>query len=270
MVVGDDVGGFTFCFDFLHACGPRFEFFFGVEIVVALVGGNCGIFGEPGVIAAAMKADVADRRGDESGWFERAADDGLIDVAETDAALGEKVVEGFIVPGGVTDFNDERIVLELREQFAETGEVFLVVVKGKRELEEDSAEFLLLAEDVEAGADGFFVGKVGTDFMGEALPEFCGKEKARIGGDLFDPETAMIGIQRVVEGGVDFNGVEKFSDVAGLGEAARFALGIENTFPVGVGPAGGAEAERGSWRSGHAESIAMRGDAFAGIKEKVN
>jgi len=50
-------------------------------------------------------------------------------------------------------------------------------VKGKRELEENRAEFAGLAEDVEAGADAALVLGCGGWLVGEALPEFCGEKE---------------------------------------------------------------------------------------------
>ncbi len=117
MIVGDDerfAGGFGDVFD---AFGPGFEFGFGVEIVVAFGGRGGGIVGEPGVVAATVKADVADGRGDTFAGLDGAADNGLIDIAEADAALVEKFVEFFFGPGGVADFDDQREGLELVEEF---------------------------------------------------------------------------------------------------------------------------------------------------------
>jgi len=61
---------------------PGIEFVCRVKIVVALVGGRSGIVSEPGVIAAAVKADIADGRSAFRGGFQGTADDGLVDVAE--------------------------------------------------------------------------------------------------------------------------------------------------------------------------------------------
>jgi hypothetical protein len=63
VIVGDDEGVRRMFGDFADARDPRSEFFGGVEIVVALMGGDGGVVGEPGVVAAAMKTDVADGRG---------------------------------------------------------------------------------------------------------------------------------------------------------------------------------------------------------------
>ena len=106
-------GGFGDVFD---ALGPGFELCFGIEIVVAFGRWGIGIVAEPGVVTAAVEADVADGRSDALAGFEGAADDRLIDIAEADAALMEQIVEFFFGPGGVADFDDQRVIVELVEQ----------------------------------------------------------------------------------------------------------------------------------------------------------
>ncbi len=103
-IVGDDESGFTFFFNTLDTFGPRFEFFFGIEIILAFVGRNLGIVSKPGVIAAAMEADVADSRSDAVSGLERTANNGLIDIAKADAALCEQIKKRLVVPGGMADF----------------------------------------------------------------------------------------------------------------------------------------------------------------------
>src|ERR1700721_4604650 len=63
MIVGDDESFAGRLGNVLDALGPRFEFRFGVEVVVAFGGRGGGIVGGPGVVAAAVKANVADRGG---------------------------------------------------------------------------------------------------------------------------------------------------------------------------------------------------------------
>ncbi len=116
VIVGDDVGFARAGRDFGDAVAPGSQLLRGVEVVVAFVLRKVGIVAEPSVIAAAVEANVGDRRGDERGRLERPADDRLIDVAESGVVLAEKIEEGGVAPGGVSDFDRERIVGKAREQ----------------------------------------------------------------------------------------------------------------------------------------------------------
>ena len=62
VIVGDDKSRAGTCRDFANAHDPGIQLFGGVKIVVAFVCGNARVVGEPGVIAAAVQADVADGR----------------------------------------------------------------------------------------------------------------------------------------------------------------------------------------------------------------
>ena len=83
VVVGDDEDFAGAVGNFCDAFSPRRKFFGGVQIVVALMGRNGGIVGEPGVVAAAVKAHVADGGSGFGARLERPADDGLVNVAES-------------------------------------------------------------------------------------------------------------------------------------------------------------------------------------------
>src|SRR5229473_6120878 len=72
--------------DFADARNPRSKFFSGVKIVVALMSGNRCVVAEPGIVAPSMKPHVRDSRGGLRGGPQGSADNGLIDVAETDPA----------------------------------------------------------------------------------------------------------------------------------------------------------------------------------------
>src|SRR5580700_6017300 len=89
-------------------------------------------------------------------------------------------------------------------------------VKGKRELEEDRAELARLAENVEAGADVALVFDGGRGLMGEALPEFGGEEERGIRRYAFDPGGGVIWADRLIEGSIDFDGVEKLGEESGF------------------------------------------------------
>ena len=248
MIVGDDesvVGLFGY---FADARDPGSELFGGVKIVVALVGGDRSMVGEPGVVAAAVKPDVADGRSGLGGGRERAADNGLIDVAEAGVVLSKKFKSFERVPGGVANFDDERIVGEAFKSGDKGGFGFFRTMERERELEEDSAEFIRSAQNVEASADSSFVFRGGDraecrGIVSESLPEFGGEEKAGIGGDTVKPLRGVIGTQGLVERSVDLDGVEKFSEKGGFVKTFGAASRIDKTSPVRIRPAGGADAK---------------------------
>src|SRR5579864_2086489 len=92
------------------------------------------------------------------------------------------------------------------------GRGFWRFVKGKRELEEHRAELTCFAENVEAGADVALVFGSGGGFVCEALPEFGGKEERGIRGNAFDPGVGVVRADGLIEGSVDFDGVEKLGE----------------------------------------------------------
>ena len=131
------------------------------------------IVAEPGVIAAAVQADVADAGGGALGGLHGAADDRLIDVAEADAALVQHGVEFFVVPGGVANFHHQRIIGELFEKLFQVGHGFGRVVKGKRKLQQNRAQFFCGNERSESLADGF------SSLLDAAVaPGTCGPDRA--------------------------------------------------------------------------------------------
>src|SRR5438445_3941547 len=90
MIVGDDkcfAGPFR---NFADARNPRRELFRGVKIVVALMRGDGFVVSEPGVIPAAVQPHVAYGRRSLRGWAERSPNDGLINVAKTDAMIPQE------------------------------------------------------------------------------------------------------------------------------------------------------------------------------------
>src|SRR6266478_5160951 len=259
VIVGDNKDVARFFGDALDAMRPGSELPRGVKIVVALVLGNFRVVAEPSIVTAAMQADVAEGRSGFVIRLERAPDDGLIDAAECGAMFAEKG-EGFrIVPGGVADFDGQRVVGKTREK---RGEIFRRIwraVKSERELQQHSAELAGLVEYVEAGANGAFF--VGADLRGggiakigvvrKFLPQLGGEHEARIGGDAFQPLFGMLWVQRLVEGSVDFDGVEELRKIGSFVKALGPWRRVNIAGPIGVGPAGGADAKvcHGSWES---------------------
>jgi len=239
VIVGDDESFPGGVGDVADASGPGVEFLAGVEIVVALGRRRIGIVAEPGVVAAAVQANVADRRRDAFAGPDGVADDGLIDIAESDAALVQKVVKGFPGPRGVTDLDDEAVVFEIVEDLSEAREVFGRLMKRKRELQEESAEAVRFVKDVETFADGFDVAGRGAAFVGELLPELGGEKESGIRGDALEPLCGERRLERMVEGRVDLDGVEELREVRRFVKAGRAVWRVHDAVPVRVRPAGG-------------------------------
>src|ERR1700733_12118430 len=94
------------------AIRPGRELLILIKVVVTFFGRYERIIGEPRVIAASVKADVADsRRGALSG-FHRAANHRLINVAEAHAPGVKHREKFFVIPGAVPDFDHERVIAE--------------------------------------------------------------------------------------------------------------------------------------------------------------
>ena len=110
VVVGDDVYVTGVLLNFLDASDPGLEFLGRIKVVVAFVGRELGIVAEPGVVAAAVKSHVADRRSALRGWRDGIADDRLIDVAEAGVVLAQEIEAVLSLPGRVAEFDDEGIV----------------------------------------------------------------------------------------------------------------------------------------------------------------
>jgi hypothetical protein len=79
--------------------------------------------------------------------------------------------------------------------------------------------------------------------MSEALPKIGGEDEAGICDDAIEPLRGVIGTQWLVEGSVDFDGVEEFGKVGSFVEIFRAAGWIEVASPIGIGPAGGTDAD---------------------------
>src|SRR6266566_2784305 len=123
--------------DFADARDPGSQLFGGVKIVVTLVSGNRRVISEPGVVAAAVKPHVPDGRGGLSGGRNRSPDDGLVDVAKTDAAGMQQIPRFRRIPRSVANFDDQRIVGEAPENRREIRHGLPSAMKRKRELQQN-------------------------------------------------------------------------------------------------------------------------------------
>src|SRR6202040_592920 len=112
VIVGDDerLAG-PFC-DFADSRSPRRKLLGRVKIVVTLMRGDRCVVAEPSVVAPAVKPDVPDGRGGLRRGRKRTPDDGLVDVAETDAAVAQEIQRFSGIPRSVANFDDQGIVSE--------------------------------------------------------------------------------------------------------------------------------------------------------------
>src|SRR5882762_8759249 len=245
VIVGDYESVVRMFRDRADAGDPGSELFGGVEIVVAFVGGDGGVVRKPGIVATAVETDVADTRSGLGRGRKRAADDGLIDVAEPCVVFPQQRPSFLRAPRCVANFDDQRIVGKAFEQRREIGKGLLGLVKRKRELQEDGAEFAGSMENVKAGTDGALVrkGGAGNGVVSESLPEFGGEKEAWICEYTIDPLRGVVGAQGLVERGVDFDGVEKFGEVGGFVEGPGTGRGIDIAGPIGIGPACGTDVD---------------------------
>lgn len=248
VIVGDDESGARAFGDFADARGPGSQLFRGIKVVVTLVSGNGSIVREPSVVAAAVEADITNRRGGFGGGFDGFANHRLVDVAEASVVFAEES-EGFrSLPGSVAKFDDERVIGKAFEHSGEIGGGLARTVEGKRELQEDGAEFIGGAKNVEPLADGAFVfsssvGRGRFGIVGEFLPELRSEDKPGIGGNAIEPLCGMVRAQRLVEGSVDLDGVEEFGKKRCFVEIFGAARRVNVAEPVGIRPAGRTDAK---------------------------
>ena len=79
--------------------------------------------------------------------------------------------------------------------------------------------------------------------MRELLPEFCGEKECGVGRDSLDPQGCVVWAHGLVEGRVDFDGVEKFGQEGGFVEIFWAGLRVDVSGPIGVRPPGRADAQ---------------------------
>ncbi len=79
--------------------------------------------------------------------------------------------------------------------------------------------------------------------MREPLPEFGGKNKARIRRHSIDPLRRVVRMQRLVKRSVDLDGVKEFREIARLVESFWAAQRINVPGPVRIRPASGAHPQ---------------------------
>ncbi len=240
MIVGDDERLPGILLDFANARGPRIEFLRRIKVVIVFVDRGGGIITEPGVVAAAVETNVADRRSGLGRRLERTADDGLIDVAKPDLVAMQKFECFLGLPRGVAKFNNERIVGESFEDPDKMSDSFAVAMKREGKLDKNGAEFARIAKHVEASPNRTFIFGGSARFVGESLPKFCGEQESGIRGDAIDPHGSVVGPQRLVERRVDFDGVEETGEISSFVELFSTRTGIYVTGPIWIRPSSGA------------------------------
>src|ERR1700722_13747478 len=95
---------------------------------------NGAIVGEPGVVAASMKTDIAERGSGFGARFKGTPDQRLIDVAKCGVVFTEQGKDFGIVPRRVTHFDGQRVVRKTMQQLYQVHGAFSRAMKGEREL----------------------------------------------------------------------------------------------------------------------------------------
>ena len=98
--------------DRTDAGNPGVQIVGRIEIVVTFVSRSGGIIAKPGVVATAVETDIADRGSNFCGGDEGAADERLVNVAETSLVLTEELQRLRGLPGSVAQFDHEWIIGE--------------------------------------------------------------------------------------------------------------------------------------------------------------
>src|SRR6266853_382941 len=116
--------------------------------------GDRRVVAKPRVVAPAVKPDVPDGRGSLRRGRKRTPDDGLVDVAETDAAVAQEIQRFSRIPRRVANFDDQWIVSEALENSGEIRHRLRSAMKRKRELQQNRAEPVRRPKHIEARANG--------------------------------------------------------------------------------------------------------------------
>src|SRR5437016_5870636 len=234
--------------NFADARDPGPQLFSGVKIVVTLMSWDRRIVAEPRVVAPAVKPHVPDCRGRLSGGRKRSPDDGLVDVAETDAAGVQQFQRFGRLPGSVANFDDQGIVCESLENSGEIRHGLRGAMKRKRELQQDRAKSVGCSKHIEARANGplihrAYVRSCGPYVVREPLPQLRGKGETQIRRHAIDPLRCEVRAQRLVKRTVDLDSVKELREIGSLVESFGTARRINVPGPVGIRPACGADAE---------------------------
>src|SRR6266851_2721142 len=253
VIVGDHKGLASPFGDFADSRNPRRQLFGGVEIVVTLVRGNPCIVAEPRVVAPPVKPHVPDGRGSLRGRLKRSPDDGLVDVAETDAACVQQFQCFRRIPRSVANLDHQRVVSKSLDYGGEVRYGLRSAMKRKRELQQHRAEPVRRAKHIEPRANGALVrrgraGRCGSDVVRESLPQLRGEGEAWIRRHSIDPLRRVVGMQRLVKRSVDLDSVKEFREIARLVESFRAAQRINVAGPVGIRPARRSHAQDTCWR----------------------
>src|SRR5260370_1537923 len=190
--------------DFPDERNPGRQLFGGVEIVVALMRGNPCVVTEPRVVAPPVKPHVPDGRGSLSGRRKRSPDDGLVDVAETDAAAVQQFQRFGRIPRSVANLDHQRVVSKSPYYGGEVRYGLRSAMKRKRECQQHPAQPLRPPNHIQPPPHAPLLlrgraGCCGSDVVRESLPEFGGKNKARIRRHSIDPLRRVLGTQRLVK-----------------------------------------------------------------------
>src|ERR1700731_5115319 len=108
-------------------------------------------------------------------------------------------------------------------------------------MKQHGSELSGLVQRIEAHAHSFNICGSGGAFVSKFLPEFGGEQEARVAGNTGEPLCGQLWTDGLVEGGIDFDGVEKFGEVVCFVKTARTRRGIDDAVPICIGPARGTD-----------------------------
>jgi len=190
-----------------------------------------------------VKSDVADGTGGVGGGLDGGAGVGLVNVAERDAEFAE-LLEGFRgEPRDVPDFDHQGVFFEFGDDSGEPLPVFRRGRERPGELDEDCTELAGVEEGLHARSVSVDVGGIPgrLALVREAPPELGGEAEVGVVRDALEPAFGVGRWRRPVEAGVNLNAVNVAGEIGEGIEAGGLGRGIDDAFPIGVGPACGAD-----------------------------
>jgi hypothetical protein len=181
-----------------------------------------------------VKPEVSDLTGYSFRGADGVGDLGLVDVAEPDLDFPQEPVRRSPVPGGMANFQDERILSESITQFPYISPVLVGIVKRVGKLEEKGSQATGFHQGGQAVFEGPFIrfGQ-GLPGMGEIAVEFGGEFEPGIGLDSSHPALAHGRSWGAIKSIVKLNGVEKLGQInQGVKLNPLLSRGINNPFPI--------------------------------------
>ena len=165
--------------DFFGAPGPRIQFFFRIQIIVARL--DPGVLSKPFLVVSPVNADVADVTGHSCTRLYTFFEQGLIDVHESDSALCQLNEKFRYVPRFVSDFENERKLSKCSRDIVEPLPVLVGPAKRPGKLEQQGSKFSGAMHSVHWHTRllYFCPRPRGFSLVSETLPQLCAEAKIR-------------------------------------------------------------------------------------------